>query len=118
WSNNRLRPATASALYYRDRVYSLNSPGILVCADAATGEVRWQERLKGPFSASPVAADGKLYAVNEKGLAEVVQLGDKPEVLATNALDETILASPAISGGAIFLRSDKHLWCIAEKKEK
>ena len=63
-----------------------------------------------------MAADGKLYATNEAGATFVVQLGDKPTVLATNEVGETILGSPAISGGAIFLRSDKHLYCIAEKK--
>jgi outer membrane protein assembly factor BamB len=116
WSSLRLRPATASPVAYQDRVYSLNSGGILVCADSADGKVLWQERVKGPFSASPVIAAGRLYAVNEDGVTSVVQLGDKPQLLATNPLGELILATPAISGGAVYLRSDRHLWCIGQRK--
>jgi len=116
WSNNKLRPATASPVYYRDRIYTLNGGGILVCAEAETGNVLWQERVKGPFSASPVIADGKLYAVGEDGITTVVELGDKPKVLSVNPLGETILGSPALAGGAIYLRSDGSLWCIGAKK--
>ena len=116
WSNNKLRPATASPIVYQDRIYTLNGGGILVCAEADTGNVLWQERVKGPFSASPVIADGKLYAVAEDGTTTVVQLGEKPKVLSVNPLGETILGSPAIANGAIFLRSDGHLWCIGAKK--
>jgi outer membrane protein assembly factor BamB len=120
WASNRLRPGYSSAVVHKDRVYTLNQ-GILVCADAADGKILWQERLKGPFSASPVIADGKLYAVNEEGQTFVVQLGDKPQLLATNELKSAkekdyFLATPAISGGAIFLRCDGHLWCIGDKK--
>jgi outer membrane protein assembly factor BamB len=63
-----------------------------------------------------VIADGKLYAVNEEGLTSVVKLGEKPEVLATNELNDTILATPAIADGAIYLRSDRYLYCIGPKK--
>jgi hypothetical protein len=63
-----------------------------------------------------VLADGKLYVVAEDGATTVIEIGDKPKVLATNALGETILATPAVAGGAIFLRSDQHLWCIGAKK--
>jgi outer membrane protein assembly factor BamB len=118
WRSNRVRPATSSALYYQERVYAVNSAGVLNCADAVSGKPLGQERLKGPFSASPVAGDGKLYLVNEEGLTFVVQAGDQPKLLEKNALGETILASPAIADGALFLRSDHHLYCIAEKKAK
>lgn len=123
WNSIRLKPATASPILYKDRVYSLNGGGILVCADAANGNVLWQERVKGPFSASPVIANGKLYAVAEEGVTTVVQLGDKPLTLATNEVKpaadkDLLLATPAIAGGAIFLRSDGWLWCIGAKKEQ
>jgi outer membrane protein assembly factor BamB len=112
WRSVRLRPGTASPLFYRERVYALNSAGVLNCADAASGDLLWQERLKGPFSASPVAADGKIFAVNEAGTAFVVQAGDAPKVLGVNPMNETILATPAIADRAVFLRSDQHLYCI------
>lgn len=118
WRQNRLRSATASPLFYRNRIYTLNSAGVLNCADSASGNVLWQERLKGPFSASPVAADGKIYAVNEAGVTFVVQLGEQPTVLGSNAINETVLATPAIANGAIYLRSDQHLYCISEKQPR
>src|SRR5262249_29822626 len=112
----KLRPATATPLVYQGRVYALGGAGVLNCADLKDGKVLWQERVKGPFSASPVAADGKVYAVSEEGVVSVVQVGDTPKVLATNAMGERLLGTPAIAEGAIFLRSDKRLWCVGAKK--
>jgi hypothetical protein len=59
-----------------------------------------------------VAGDGKVYLVNEDGLTTVVGDGPRPRVLGTNPLGEPVLATPALSGGALFLRSDGHLFCI------
>lgn len=116
WTSPRIRSSYATPLYHEGKIYSINSAGVLTCVQAADGKSVWQERLKGPFSASPVIADGKLYAVNEEGLTSVVALGPEPRVLGTNALGETMLATPALANGALYLRSDKHLYCIAEKK--
>jgi outer membrane protein assembly factor BamB len=112
WKAPKLRAATASPLLYEGRVYALSSAGILCCADAATGEILWQERLEGAFSASPVAGDGKVYCVNEEGVTTVVDVRGEKRVAATNPLGETILASPAIAGGAIYVRSDRYLYAI------
>jgi outer membrane protein assembly factor BamB len=116
WKSPRLSPRTASPLFHQGRIYTLNSAGILTCARAADGEVAWQERLKGPFSASLVFGDGRIYAVNEEGTTFVVQVGDEPQLVGKNSLNETILATPAIANGALFLRSDQHLWCIGARK--
>jgi outer membrane protein assembly factor BamB len=116
WKTNRIRPGYSTPVVSGGRVYGLTGVNV-TCVSAKDGEPVWQQRLKGPFSASPVIGDGKLYAINEQGLTTVVALGEKPKVLATNALDETILATPAISGGAIYLRSDRRLWCVGGKKE-
>jgi outer membrane protein assembly factor BamB len=116
WKSNRLSSSYTSPVAYLDRVYAVNGTGVLNCADLATGKTVWQERLNGPYWASPIIADGKAYVVNEKGVAMVVQLGAKPKVVDTNDLKDPISATPAISGGAIFLRSEKHLYCIAEGK--
>jgi outer membrane protein assembly factor BamB len=120
WQSGKLASGYSSALFYEGRVYAVNTAGVLNCADAVNGKSLWQERLKGKtnqYWASPVVGDGKLYAVDEGGTTNVIQIGPQPVVLATNPLDETILATPAISGGAIYLRSDQHLYCIAEKRE-
>lgn len=117
WKNNKLRTSYATPLVYRDRLY-LVTQAALACADLATGKVLWQERVEGPFSASLVAGDGKIYVVNEKGTTTVVQAGAEPRVLAINDLGGPMLATPAIAGGSIYLRSDQYLYCIGEKKDK
>jgi outer membrane protein assembly factor BamB len=118
WQATRLRAATPTPLVYRGRVYALSSAGVLNCADLKDGKILWQERVKGPISSSPVAADGKIYVFSEEGVASVVQVGDEPKLLATNSLGETILATPAIADGAIFIRSDQHLYCIGAKRSQ
>src|SRR5262249_55631940 len=101
---------------YQGKVFSLNGAAVLQCADAKNGKVVWDVRLKGPISASPVAGDGRIYIVNDKGQTQVVKIGEKDGVIeATNDVGEEILATPAIAGGAIFLRSDKRLFCIGKK---
>jgi outer membrane protein assembly factor BamB len=120
WQTGKLASGYSSPLFYEGRVYAVNTAGVLNCADAANGKILWQERLKGKgnqYWASPVVADGKLYAVDEGGTTTVVQIGAQPIVLASNPLNETILATPAISGGALYLRSDQHLYCIAENRK-
>jgi outer membrane protein assembly factor BamB len=117
WTSPKLNTGVTTPVYHKGRLYGLVGPGVN-CLDAKTGELKWQQRIKGPFWASPVVADGKLYAVNEEGTTAVIELTDEHKVLATNALGEKVLATPAVAGGALFLRSDAHLWCIAEKKEK
>jgi outer membrane protein assembly factor BamB len=119
WKSNKLRPAYASPLYYGGRLYVVNNTAtVLNCFDVKDGKVAWQQRVKGPFSASPVAADGRLYLANEEGVTTVIEAGPGPRVLAANPLGEEVLATPAICDGAIFLRTDRHLYCIAEKKRK
>jgi len=113
WHENRLRSANPSPTVHAGRAYVIKPPGIVVCGDAKSGEERWQLRLNGPFWASPVLADGKLYCVSHRGLVQVVGLGEKGELLGTSQLEEGMLASPAVSGRAIYFRSDAYLWKIA-----
>ena len=100
-----------------DRVYAVNAAGVLSCGDAATGNRLWQLRLKGPFSATPLYAAGKLYCVNEKGLAQVVDT-TKPEgeIVSELNLGETILGTPSLADGALFIRSDGRLWKLGKTK--
>jgi outer membrane protein assembly factor BamB len=97
-------------------LYVVDDKGIMWCRDALTGEVVWgPERLQpGTYSASPVLADGKLYATSEDGVTSVVAAGKKFEILAQNDLEGYTLSSPAISKGQIFMRTDTHLYCIGE----
>ena len=74
--------------------------------------MRWSERLGGGFSASPFAAEDRVYFQNEAGIGFVVKAGKTYELFATNDLGERTLASPAVADGALFLRSETHLWKI------
>jgi outer membrane protein assembly factor BamB len=111
WKSSQLRPGTASPIVVGDKILILNDGGILTCGNAATGQRAWQLRLKGPISATPVAAGNFLYCVSEKGIAQIVDI-TKPEGEVINELDlaEKILGTPSIGGGAIYLRSDTRLW--------
>jgi outer membrane protein assembly factor BamB len=116
WKTSEMQTEYMTPLYYRDRVYGVNSAGVLLCVDAAHGEIVWKHRLKGTFSASPVAADDNIYLVNEEGTTFVVQPGEEPKTLATNKLTGPMLATPAFADGAIFLRAEGTLYCIGAKK--
>jgi outer membrane protein assembly factor BamB len=105
-------PYISSLLYYEGLVYMATESGIATAVDPETGEPVWRERLGGAFTASPVAGDGKVYLLNEAGETFVLAVGSPPKVLAKNPIEERTLASPAISDGTLFLRSDAHLFAI------
>ena len=112
WRKERGGPYVCSPLLYGDLVYVHEEQGVLTCRDAADGQEIYRKRLPGKFSASAAAGDGKIYVTNEAGTTFVLKAGRQFEVLAENALDAEVLASPAIAGGRIFLRTRKDLFCI------
>ncbi|MBT6483931.1 MAG: PQQ-binding-like beta-propeller repeat protein [Planctomycetaceae bacterium] len=115
WQQSSLAPSTASPFVYDSHLFTVNRAGVVACADLKTGKRLWQLRLKGPFTSSPVAAGGHLFFFNEKGLGQVVKPGAKSGTIAGEGdLGETILATPAIANGAVYVRSDGHLWKIAK----
>jgi outer membrane protein assembly factor BamB len=107
-------PHVSSLLYYDGLIYLAHENGIVTCVDAKTGDRVWRDRTGGLFAASPVGGDGKVYLVSETGETIVIRAGRKLEILARNGLDERIMASPAISNGRIFMRSDEHLFAIGK----
>jgi outer membrane protein assembly factor BamB len=118
WSSQRGGVYTPTPVIYEDLLYLLSNQGVLSAYDARTGERVYQERVAGKggaFSASPVAADGKLYLSGEDGDVFVVRTGRKPEWLATNPMGEVLMASPAISDGVVFVRGLKHLFAIGTR---
>ena len=114
WTLKRGAPLTPSPLLVGDELYVVNDGGIATCVDARTGTVVWQSRLGGTYSASPVFASGHIYIPAEQGVVTVLVPGKEPRRVAANKLDGGLLASMAIAGRAIFLRSDTHLYKIAE----
>jgi len=105
-------PYVSSLLHLDGRVYMANDVGVLTAVDASNGERIWQERVEGVFSASPVGGAGHVFFASEGGVTFVVKAGRKPEIVARNDLGERIIASPAVAGGRLFIRTDDHLFSI------
>ena len=105
-------PYVCSPVLYDGHLYVHNELGILTCFDAATGDVKYRQRLGGRFFASSVAGDGKIYLTDDAGITHVVAAGANFKLLASNELGDYSLASPAISQGNLFLRSERFLFCI------
>jgi outer membrane protein assembly factor BamB len=114
WKVETGAPYVSSLLYYDGLVYMANDVGVLTAADAATGSRVWQQRVEGVFSASPVGGAGHVYFVAENGDTIVVKAGRTPQIVARNPIGERALASPAISNGRVFLRTDEHLVAVGK----
>jgi outer membrane protein assembly factor BamB len=113
WNEGGLRPGTASPIVKGDRLFVVNGAGVLTAANAKSGERQWQLRLGGKFSGSPVIAGNQLYIVTEEGQLLVVDLGDDSgEILSTHAFGDTVLSTPAIADGALYIRGEHHLWKV------
>lgn len=115
WKENKLAPASSSPVAHEGRVYTLNRAGVISCGELETGRSLWQLRLKGAFWSTPVIASGHIYCFNDEGVGFVVKPGDKEgTIVSENALGESLLASPAVADGALFVRTQGHLWKIAK----
>jgi outer membrane protein assembly factor BamB len=112
WSVPTGAPYVSSLLHYGGVIYMANDVGVLTAIDAATGQRLWQERVEGVFSASPVGGGGHVYFVSENGDTVVLEAGRTPRIVGRNRLGERAIASPAVSRGQIFIRTDDHLFCI------
>jgi glucose dehydrogenase len=112
WRFGRGVPLTSSPLLAGEELYIVSDNGIATCLDARSGQLRWRERIGGNHSASPTLADGRIYFLSEEGESLVIRPGKTFQKIASNRLDGRFLASPAVSGRAIFLRSAEHLYRI------
>ena len=99
-------------------VYVINDRGIMSCLDAKTGAAIYERQRLRPstYTGSPILADGKIYVTNEDGLTSVVRAGPNFGVIAENDLGEYTLSSPAVSDGQLFIRTDKFLYAIGERR--
>lgn len=112
WKCTRNVPNTPSPIAVADGLYMISDNGVLTQLDVKTGQVRWQERLPGNFSASPIAAGDLLYFLNEKGVCYMVQSGSAFKLIGKNTMSGQTLASLAAADGKLFIRTDKALVCI------
>ena len=118
WEQTKGVPALASPLYVEPHLYTISRDNVLHCIEAATGEIVWLKRLTGVHSASPVFADGRIYVLSEDGMTLVLRPGAEYDEIAANSINETCLASMAVSQGRFYLRSAEHLYCIGTASKK
>lgn len=115
WSATRGGPYIPTPVIYGDYLYVLQGNGAFAAYEVGTGKQVYQKRLggaAGSFSASPVAADGKIYCASEDGDVFVVKAGPEYQELAKNPIGEVIMATPAISDGLLIIRGSKHVYAI------
>jgi len=112
WREKHGASDVPSPLYHKGRLYLVNDRGMATCLDTATGQQVWQQRLGMGFSASPVLAGDCILATDEAGTTHLLQAGDRFVRVGQNSLRDPILASPALAGDHLFLRSEHFLWCL------
>lgn len=110
WKHTKRVPANSSPLLVGDELYFVADNGFATCLDARTGEEIWVQRLSGAFSSSPLAAEGRIYIGSEDGKVFVFQSGRTFKLLATNELPGRVMASPAVLGKALFIRTDSAIY--------
>jgi len=118
WETARGAPEIPTPIVYGDYLYVVSNNGILTCYRAKSGERVYQERIGGTggaFSASPLAADGRVYLTGEDGDIYVIKAGPKYELLEVNSMGDVVMATPAISQGMLIIRTQHNLYGIGEK---
>lgn len=115
WKAVRGVPNRSTPLLLNDLLYVAGDKnGVAGCLDAKTGATVWQQRLEGDFVASPVSAGGRVYFFNRDGGGFVLAAGREAKVLARNQLDDGCMATPAIAGRALYVRTKTHLYRIEQ----
>lgn len=113
WDTKQATPTRPSQLIVGDHLYMVNDKGIVSCLDLETGKATWTERMGGPHTASPIHADGRIYFVGEDGQMRVIAADPKEfRLLAENQLDDGCMASPAVIGNDLLIRTKTHLYRI------
>ncbi|MBP86292.1 MAG: quinonprotein alcohol dehydrogenase [Planctomycetaceae bacterium] len=115
WDTKKSTPTRPSQLIIGDHLYMVTDKGVVSCVDVETGKATWTERMGGPHSGSPIYASGRIYFVGEDGKMRVIA-ADPTEfkLLAENQLDVGCMASPAVIGDALLIRTKTHLYRIEE----
>jgi outer membrane protein assembly factor BamB len=114
WRVARGVPNKPSVQLVNDLIFMVNDVGIMSCVEARTGASVWTSRIAGTYSASPVAAAGRVYFFSEDGKATVIEAGRELKILADNLLDDGFMASPALAGRALVVRTRTHVYRIEE----
>ena len=112
WKTDKSVPTKPSPLVVGDELYLISDVGVLTCLDVRSGKPHYRHRLAGNFSASPIAADGRIYCCDEDGRTIVFAPGREYRELAANKLTGRFMASPAVVGNSLVLRTDTHLYRV------
>ncbi len=117
WTRRRLVPKKSSPLYLNGLLYMTSDEGVVSCNDPKTGDILWAERLggKGQYAASPIHAKGRIYFSSSEGDFPVLEAGKEFKVLARNKLDAGCMASPAVVGDALVIRTKTHVYRFGKK---
>jgi outer membrane protein assembly factor BamB len=116
WVNKKASAFVPTPLLYQGLLYIPGSKGFITCLDPRTGKEVYKDRLGGQFEASPVGGAGRIYLASKEGVVSVLRAGARFEVLASNDMGEMLVASPALADGRLYLRGEKHLFCIGDGK--
>lgn len=115
WEQRKGMPKVPSMIYLKPHLFAITDGGVATCMQADTGELIWQERVGGNFSASPVTAEGRIHFLGDNGETTIIAAGPEFKVLAKNPLGEKVQASVAISQSRLYIRTDRNLFCIGGK---
>jgi outer membrane protein assembly factor BamB len=122
WKHSESTPDSSSPVLWKHLLFTVADNGVAQCYDAITGHLKWKQRVQGNYKASPLAAEGRIYFLNMKGLCTVVSASDRFDKLAENQIGDPAnnplgcetSASPAVSDGRIYLRTRQALYCIGK----
>jgi len=114
WKYKGAVPKRSSILLVDDLLFMVDDSGVAACLDAKTGEEIWKARLAGNYSSSPILAGGRIYFFDQKGKSTVIEPARQYKEIAVSRLDNGFMASPAVSGNALYLRTTTHLYRIED----
>lgn len=118
WKISKQVPTMPSPVIVGQEIYFINDQGVATCAKATDGTVLWTKRISGNYSSSPMFADGKIYFNSQEGKTTVILPGTEYQEVAINTLEGQLMASPAVIGESLLLRTKTHLYRIGATPAK
>ena len=117
WNQPKGVPECPTPLVFDSHIFAIRNGGIVTSLDKKTGKILFRKRIApgGPYYASPITADGKIFLASARGVISTISTDKEPALLATTKLGEPVLATPAFATSRIIIRSQKHLWCFGNQ---
>ena len=115
WKVRKGAPEIPSPLIIDDMIFMVNEGGIVICVEAENGNLVWRNRIGGKYWASPLYAGGNIYFFSTDGRVSIISADREFKLLAQNEFSDGFIASGAVTGNTLILRSETHLYCIKDK---